>query len=107
MEPGLQLQKSIVELKADRTFLVLIANRTSRTFKVKRGSVVGKLERLKEENIVTSVRETGEEKGKAGDDWLDDLSVPGGFEGGVKKLVMENQDFFSRKRMQNWDTQIQ
>ena len=96
MEPGLQLQKSVVEVKAGRTFAALISNRTSRTFRVKRGSVIGKLERLKEENIVNSVRETGEEKGKAGDDWLDDLSVPGDFEGGVKKLVTENRDLFAQ-----------
>ena len=96
MEPGLQLQKSVVEVKAGRTFAALISNRTSKTFRVKRGSVIGKLERLKEENIVNSVRETGEEKGKAGDDWLDDLSVPGDFEGGVKKLVTENRDLFAQ-----------
>ena len=96
MEPGLQLQKSVVEVKAGRTFAALISNRTSRTFRVKRGSVIGKLERLKEENIVNSVRETGEEKGKAGDDWLDDLSVPGDFESGVKKLVTENRDLFAQ-----------
>ena len=96
MEPGLQLQKSVVEVNAGKTFPALISNRRSRTFRVKRGSVIGKLERLKEENIVTSVRETGEEKGKAGDDWLDDLSVPGDFEGGVKKLVTENRDLFAQ-----------
>ena len=45
---------------------------------------------------MNSVRETGEEKGKAGDDWLDDLSVPGDFEGGVKKLVTENRDLFAQ-----------
>ena len=96
MEPGLQLQKSVVEVKAGGTFAALISNRTSKTFMVKRGSVIGKLERLKEENIVNSVRETGEVKGKAGDDWLDDLSVPGDFEGDVKKLVTENRDLFAQ-----------
>ena len=40
-EPGLQLQKSVVEVKADRTFPVLISNRTSRTFRVKRGASLG------------------------------------------------------------------
>jgi len=96
MEPGLPLQKSVVEVKAGGTFAALISNRTSKTFMVKRGSVIGKLERLKEENIVNSVRETGEVKGKAGDDWLDDLSVPGDFEGDVKKLVTENRDLFAQ-----------
>ena len=96
MAPGLLLQKSVVKVNTGRTFPVLISNRTSRTFKVKRGSVIGKLERLKEENIVTSVRETGEEKGQAGGDWLDDPSVPGDFEGGVKKLVTENRDLFAQ-----------
>ena len=57
-------------------------------------------EKLKEENIVTSVEETKEELGKtragAVGDWLNDLSVPGPFRGDVRTLVEENKDLFAQ-----------
>ena len=44
-ELGLQLQGSVVALRRDKTFPVLISNHTNETFRVKRGSVVGKMEK--------------------------------------------------------------
>ena len=96
MEPGLQLQKSVVEVRSGKTFPVSISNRTNRFFRVKRGSVIGKIEKLKEENIVATVQSGEEQKEKARGDWLDDLSVPEALGGGVRKLVLENKDLFAQ-----------
>ena len=57
-EPGPQLRGSVVALRRDKTFSVLIPNHTNKTFRVKRGSVIGNMEKLKKENVVTSVEET-------------------------------------------------
>ena len=106
-EPGLELQKTVVEMRRDRMFPVLISNRTNKTFRVKRGSVIGKLEKLSEEHIVNSVQEMGEEKEKArGDwlddvtkargDWLDDVTAPEAFEDDVRDLVRGNKDLFAQ-----------
>ena len=75
-EPGLQLQGSVVSLRRDKTFPVLISNHRNKTFQVKQGSVIGKMEKLNEENAVTSMEETKEEMGKtkAEGNWLTDLS---------------------------------
>ena len=99
MEPGLQLQKSVVEVRSDKTFPVLISNHTNRSFRIKRGSVIGKIEKLKEENIAATVQNGEEQKGKARSDWLDDLSVRKllfFWGGGVRKLVLENKDLFAQ-----------
>ena len=106
MESGLQLQKSVVEVRSDKTFPVLISNRTNRSFRIKNGSVIGKIEKLKEENILATVQNGEEEKGKARGDWLDDLSVPEAFEGVSGSWCWKTKTC-SHKRMQNWDTQIQ
>ena len=95
-EPGLELQKTVVEMRRDRMFPVLISNRTNKTFRVKRGSVIGKLEKLSEEHIVNSIQEMGEEKEKARGDWLDDVTAPEAFEDDVRDLVRGNKDLFAQ-----------
>ena len=95
-EPGLELQKTVVEMRRDRMFPVLISNRTNKTFRVKRGSVIGKLEKLSEEHIVNSIQEMGEEKEKARGDWLDDVRAPEAFEDDVRDLVRGNKDLFAQ-----------
>lgn len=80
-EPGLQLQGSVVALRRDKTFPVWVLSHRNKTFRVKQGSVIGKKEKLKEENVVTSKDEMG--KIKAEGDWLLDLSVPEPFRGAM------------------------
>ena len=79
-------------------FLVLISNHTNKTFRVKRGSVIGKLEKLSEEQIVNSVQEMGEEKEKVRGDWLDDVTAPEAFEDDVRDL--EGTRIYLRSQMQ-------
>ena len=46
-EPELQLQGLVVELKRDGTFHVFVSNQTNKTLGVKRGSVIGRLEKFR------------------------------------------------------------
>ena len=83
----------MVALGRDKTFPVLISNHTNKTFRVKRGSVIANMEKLEEENVVTSVEETKEEMGKtrAEGDRSNGLSVPEPFRGNARTLVEEKR----------------
>ena len=51
-EPGLTVCKSIAKVTRSRKIPVMVVNETNKWFKLKRGEVMGKGERLKEQDVV-------------------------------------------------------
>ena len=100
-EPGLTLTNSVVKITNEGKFPVMIVNNTNKTFRLRRGCVVGKAECLPSENIVSMSSQAAEIDEISESDLLADVNVPPEHKERVLKLLSDNSDIFAQK-----DTQL-
>ena len=81
-EPSLKLQETIVKVDQRKRFPVLISNNSNKTYRIRKGNVIGKLEEILEENLVTTEKRVNIDK-------EDDvpINVPATFKNEVEDLI--------------------
>ncbi|MCG7874779.1 MAG: pol polyprotein, partial [Candidatus Thiodiazotropha endolucinida] len=100
-EPGLTLTDSVVNIGNDRSLPVMITNTTNKTYRLRRGCVVGQASCLSSENLVSMSSHVNEVSQPSEADLLADVNVPPEYEDRVNKLICKNVDIFAQK-----DTQL-
>lgn len=100
-EPGLTLTNAVVNIDNDGSLPVMITNATNKTFRLRRGCVVGRASCLSSENLVSMSSQIDEVNEPLESDLLADVNVPPEHARRVKQLIKENSDIFAQK-----DTQL-
>ena len=94
-EPGLMVGNSVVKMNKLRQLPIMIVNNTDKTFTLKRGCIVGKIEAIQEENIasVNNVQ-------KSEDDFKIDkaeINAPEEYKELIENLIIKNINLFANK----------
>ena len=92
---GLQVYSSGVQVSKQRRYPVLIANSTNKTYKIRRGCVVGKMEPVKQMRSVNIGEVSREETHKQDPLNEEDVKAPSDMKGETVQLVRENSDLFA------------
>ena len=99
-EPGLMVSNSVVKMDNSRQVPIMIVNNTDKTFNLKRGCILGKVESIQEVDIVSP--EFGQEKennAKKENNAIntDEIKVPTEHKKLIEKLLFKNKDIFAAK----------
>lgn len=93
-EPGLALNDAIIKFNRSSKFPVLITNSSNKTFKLKRGTVIGKIEPIKEQNL-QGIHEIIKNPQHLDNIKMEDIHVPPEFKGMVHELVNQHSHLFA------------
>jgi hypothetical protein len=92
-EPGLMIGNVIAETKSSRRIPVLKVNNTNKTFKLKRGCVIGRISVVDDLAIEKSVPTKTDEKVE---NLKAELQVSPEHRQMIEKLVLRNKDLFAK-----------
>ena len=69
-EPGLMLSNAVIKIDNTRQFPIMIVNNTDKTFTLRRGCIIGKIEAIQEESIssINSINKNGIKNSKINTD---------------------------------------
>ena len=98
-EPGLQVSNSVIKLNRSRCFPVHITNNTGRTYRLRKGCVIGKVELVNEENI-RNIASVSQEKRSCytREELMEELNCPEEHKDLIRNLLEENSDILAKKR---------
>jgi len=74
----------------------MIVNNTNRTYRLKRGCVVGKIEFVAAQNVVAMTKKLKEEQDFENDIFAD-LNVPNAHSQLIREIILQDQDIFAKK----------
>lgn len=92
-EPGLMIGSAVARTKKSRKVPVLLVNNTNKTFKIKRGCVIGRINAIDETSIEPSTMEATDNK--ASQDPMTEFNVPPEHRPRIERLVDKNNDLFA------------
>jgi hypothetical protein len=92
-KPGLMIGNVVAKTKSPRRIPVLMVNNTNKTFKLKRGCVIGRVNVIDDQSIETSIQDKNKEKVE---NLNTELLVSPEHRQMIEKLVMRNQDIFTK-----------
>ncbi|XP_067655940.1 uncharacterized protein [Haliotis asinina] len=93
-EPGLLVSNSIVKLNKDRYVPMMIVNTTNRTYRLKRGCILGKLSDVPSTNLVTIPR--GLKKEEPSEIEIEDVNAPDDLRQPIQAIISDNKDLFAK-----------
>ena len=102
-EPGLSISDGLIKLNRSRIIPVQINNTTGRTYRLKRGCVIGKLEQIAEENLVTfesySKKQENYQKqtSYSNSEISEELNCPTEYRNQILNLISRNRDLLAKK----------
>lgn len=95
-EPGVMISNSIAKLSKNRNIPVMIVNSTNKTYKIKKGCVIAKLEKIEDETMI-SVNEVVKQEFETETETFSDIDVPSQYADEIKELLRSNSDIFALK----------
>ena len=102
-EPGLAISDGLIKLERSRIIPVQISNTTGRTYRLKRGCVIGKLEQIAEENLVTfesynKIKENCQKQlSYSNAEISEELNCPPEHQHKILNLMIKNKDLLAKK----------
>ena len=102
-EPGLTITDGLIKLNRSHIIPVQISNTTGRTYRLQRGCVIGKLEQIAEENLVTlenhnKIRENNHLKSSYSNTEIsEELNCPSKHRQKVLNMLIKNKDLLAKK----------
>ena len=93
-EPGLMIGSAIAKTKKSRNVPVLLVNNTNKTFRIKRGCVIGRINVIDDQSIETTINEV-KSKDTLGD-ITDELDVSDEHRSLIERIVLKNKDLFAK-----------
>lgn len=106
-EPGLMISNAVVKLNKQRKIPILIVNNTNKTYNLRRGCVIGKIEKVKSENVVDFNNRNIQSKSEQLQESLkENITVPEEHRFIVEKLIERNKDLFAEKDSELGQTDI-
>ena len=85
------LGNALAELKPSRAIPVLLINNTNKTFKLRGGCIIGRVDVIEEQAIDSVTREDTTDSGPQ--DVTDEINVPTEHREMMKKLLVQNKTF--------------
>ena len=94
-EPGLMIGNAVVKIGNSNKIPIHIVNSTNKTFKFKRGTAVGRINSVIEENLVSLESEMKNVQPKEENNF--EINAPPEHKGKVQELINRNKDIFAFK----------
>ncbi|MCG8078877.1 MAG: DDE-type integrase/transposase/recombinase [Candidatus Thiodiazotropha taylori] len=97
-EPGLMVSNSVCKLNGNRFIPVLVVNNTNKTFTIRKGCPLAKIEQVQGQTIM-SVNDVSKLQASEGHlvETFEDLDVPEKHKKRVLDLILRNKDLFANK----------
>ena len=98
-EPGLMLEDSVMKVNEKRTFPIMIVNETNKTFRLRRGCVIGKAEQVPSESVIEINHQPSEvsEVSESKPNFVTDAAIPLEHRSKLVPLLEKNADIFAQK----------
>ena len=93
-EPGLMIGSAVAKTKMSRNVPVLLVNNTNKTFKLRRGCVIGRINVIDDQSIETTVNEVL--SSDTSSNLLSELDVADKHRTFIEKIVLQNRDLFAQ-----------
>ena len=93
-EPGLMLGNALAKTKPSRAIPVLLINNTNKTFRLRRGCIIGRINVVDEGAIASITKE--EAKDSTSQDLTDGIDVPPEHREMITELLEQNKDLFAK-----------
>jgi hypothetical protein len=94
-EPGLMIGSVVAKTKPSRRIPVLVVNNTNKTYKLKRGCVIGRINVIDDKSIETSVQDKNKDEEQF-DDLKAELQVSPEHRQMIENIVLHNRDLFAK-----------
>ena len=91
-EPSVMVSNSVARLSKNRNIPVMKVNSTNKIYKIKKGCVIAKLEKI--EDAVSEVVKQGKENEL---EIFDEIDAPDKYANQIKDLLRKNADLFATK----------
>ena len=88
------LGNALAKTKPSRAIPVLLINNTNKTFRLRRGCIIGRVSVIEEQAIESVTREDTTDSGPQ--DVTEEISVPPENREMIKKLLVQNKDLFAK-----------
>ena len=96
-EPGLMVTNSIAKVHQNRFIPVMIVNNTNKTFTIRKGCPVAKIEQIQGQAIMSVNAESMHKASNENLDLFDEVDAPAKLKGKIIKLLRNNADLFAQK----------
>ena len=94
-EPGLLVGNAVVQIKDSNNVPVHLVNTTNKTFKFKRGTAIGRINTVLEENLVCLENQINNVQLDEEDSF--EINVPLEYKARIQKLINKNKEIFASK----------
>ena len=95
-KPGVMVSNSIAKLGKNRNIPVMIVNNTNKTYKIRKGCVLAKLEKIEDEPVM-SLNEVVKQDRKVQPLSFEEINVPEQYADKIKEVLTRNSDIFAEK----------
>ena len=99
-EPGLMVTNSIAKVHQNRFIPVMIVNNTNKTFTIRKGCPVAKIEQIQGQAIMSVNAESMHKASNENLDLFDEVDAPAKLKGKIIKLLRNNADLFAQKDLE-------
>lgn len=97
-QPGLMVANSVVKLGKSRQVPVLIVNNSNKTHKLKRNCIIGQVEQVSEENVVTATSDDkNSDRCYTPSDIYQELNCPEAHRREVADILMRNSELLAKR----------
>lgn len=96
-EPGLMITNSVIKMKKNKKFPVLVCNSTNKTIRLRRGNVVARAEKINDEiGSVSEISEiTFDDSGSEDEHLSETNNIPLAYQKKLEELLELNKDLFA------------
>jgi hypothetical protein len=94
-EPGLMMESVVAKTKSSQVIPLLVVNNTNKTFKLKRGCVIGRINAIDDKSMETSIQGKNKSEKKV-ENLKAKVQVSPEHRQMIEKIVLHNQDLFAR-----------